>query len=124
MQNKISKILDGVDGGLKELLRPQELPEGASRMDVKTIKNAIKKRIPGSTEECIVLMPFQDAIGIGISIELMGRMFEFSEPARIGFNHKDLLNVLDRFETAIKKKKCEIGLQSSGFILPEDILKY
>jgi hypothetical protein len=122
MQNNQQRLPE-IDGGLKELLRPQELPDGASRMDVKTIKNAIKKRIPGTTEECIVIVPFRDAIGIGISIEIMGRMFGFSEPARIGFNHKDLLNVLDKLETAIKKKKCAIGLQSSGFMLPEDILK-
>ena len=108
--------LPEIDGGRKELLTPDELPENASTMDVKTIKNAIKKRIPGSDESCMVVRPFKDAIGIGVAVDICGRMVGFSEPAPIGFSHKDLMNVIDRIESAIKQKTAEIKLGRVGFV--------
>jgi len=114
--------LPEIDGGRKELLTPDELPENASTMDVKTIKNAIKKRIPGSDESCMVVRPFRDAIGIGVAVDICGKMVGFSEPARIGFNHKDLMNVIDRIEQAIKMKTAEIKLGRTGFVYASEKL--
>lgn len=123
MQNNQQKLPE-IDGGFKEAIIPTELPDGASRMDVKTIKNAIVKRIPLATAECIVIYPFRECISIALAVEIAGHMISIREKASIGFDHKELMNILDRIESAIKKKKAEIGLQSSGFMLPADILKY
>lgn len=117
MQNTEKPI---VDGGLRETFTPKDLPENASTMDVKTIKNAIKKRLPGVDEACMVVIPFRDAIGIGVAVEIGGKMTGFSEPAKIGFNHKDLLNVIDRLDQAIKNAQAVFNLGRSGIVFAKD----